>query len=79
MEVTSLYHHMKLPNGTVMTHTHGVNTGKGGPETCAISFPRVLKLVVCPVDGFPERAHNPGRLREHFMYRHWKLNMEILQ
>ena len=44
-----------------------------------VSFPQVLKYVACPVDGCPERSHNPGRLRNNFMYRHWKVKIAILQ
>ena len=44
-----------------------------------VSFPWLLKLVVCPVYGCPVRVINPGRLREHFMYRHWKSKVAILQ
>ena len=43
-----------------------------------VSFPRVLKSVACSVEGFPESAHNLGRLIEHFMYRHWKFKIVIL-
>ena len=37
-----------------------------------VSFPRVMKLVVCPVDGCRSRANNPGRHREHFLIVKWK-------
>ena len=53
--------------------------GRGGPETYVVYFLRVLKSVVFPVYECPERANNPGRLREHFMYWHWKSKVEILQ
>ena len=32
-----------------------------------------------PVEGFMERANTPGRIWEHFMYRHLKARVEILQ
>ena len=44
-----------------------------------VSLPHVLTSVACPVEGCPERAHNLGRLRDKFMYRHWKSKIEILQ
>ena len=44
-----------------------------------MSFPQVLKSVIFPVDGFPERENNPGSLKEQFIYRHWKLEVAILQ
>ena len=60
---SSLRHHMERSLEVVMPHTWGVYVGGGGPETCVVYFPRVLKLVAYPVDGLPVRAHNPGRLR----------------
>ena len=44
-----------------------------------MSVPWILNLVDCPVDGCPYEAKNPGRLRENFMFRHWKSKMAILQ
>ena len=49
----------------------GVDIGGGVPETYVVSFLWVLKLVDFPVDECPERVKNQGRLREHFIYRHW--------
>ena len=31
------------------------------------------------MEGCPARAKKPGRLRENFMFRHWKLRVAILQ
>ena len=39
----------------------------------------VLKSVECPVEGCPEWASTLGILREHFMYRHCKLKVAIIQ
>ena len=44
-----------------------------------MSFPRILKLVDCPVEGCPAKSKKPGRLREHFMFRHCKSKVVILQ
>ena len=68
----SLRHHMEHDHGTVMPHTQGVDVGRGVPETYMVSFPWLLKSMVCPLDEFPTREHNPGRIRENFMDRHWK-------
>ena len=43
-----------------------------------VSFLWILKLAGCPVEVFPVRANNPGRLRENFMYQHWKLKVAIV-
>ena len=44
-----------------------------------VSFPRVLKMVSGLVTGCPEVAHSVGRLREHFMYRHFFLRIVVVQ
>ena len=44
-----------------------------------VYFLRVLNLVAFLVDGCLLRENNPGRLIEHFMYRHWKSNVAIIQ
>ena len=56
-----------------------VETGRGGKYTYMVSFPRVMTLVACTVEGVPERAHIPGRLQEHFMCLHWKDQVTICQ
>ena len=33
----------------------------------------------CPLEVCTARANNPGRIREPFLYQHWKLKVEILQ
>ena len=45
--------------------------GVGGPETYAVSFMWILKLVNFLVEGCLARVNNPGRIRDHFMYLHW--------
>ena len=44
-----------------------------------VSFPHFLTSVTCKVEYYPERNHTLGRIREHFMYRHWKARAVILQ
>ena len=44
-----------------------------------VSFPRVLQEVKCPVLGCPAVAHSAGRLRENFMYFHFRYNFEVFQ
>ena len=56
-----------------------VYVGRGGLKVYKVSFTRILKLVDCPVEGCPDKAKNPGRLREHFMFHHCKLKVDILQ
>ena len=63
MEYLSLRHHMEISHRIFVPRTCGVDVGGGVPETYVMSFPRVLKLVVCPVVRCPARDHNPKRLR----------------
>ena len=44
-----------------------------------VYFPRVLQEVKCPVPGCPAVAHSAGRLREHFMYCHFRSQVLVLQ
>ena len=79
MEASSLHHHTNVSQRIVMPQNWRLDFGGGGLETYAVSFPQMLKYVACPVDGFLVREHDPGRFIENFMYRHWKLKIEILQ
>ena len=62
----------------ILKQFHGMDIRGGAVDTYVVSFPRILTVVTCPVEGCPERAHNPGWLREHFIYRHWKSKIVIL-
>ena len=76
---SSLRNHMERKHGKILTQTCGMGVRVGRAENCVVSFPCVLTSVACPVEGCPTKAHNPGRLREHFMYRHCKANIAIIQ
>ena len=62
-----------------LDQTREVETGGGGSDTFVVSLPRVLTLVVCPVEWLPESGQTLGRLREHFMCRNWKAQVSILR
>ena len=79
MAPSSLQHHTERSHGILLPQVRGVDVGGGGPEIYKVLFPRILKLVECPVEGRPERAKPPGRLRDNFMYRHWKSKVSIMQ
>ena len=70
---------MDISHGIIIKWNWGVDINVGGPEAYKVSFTCVLKLVVCLIDGCPERAQNPVRLRDHFMHRNWKPQIAILQ
>ena len=72
MAASSLRHHMERSHGIVLTRVREVDVGGGGPETYKLLFLRILKSVECLVEGCPERGKTPGRLRDNFMYLHWK-------
>ena len=58
MAEISLRHHLKISHGIIMTFTQGVDVGRYGMGVYVVSLQRMLKSVVCPVEGFPERAQN---------------------
>ena len=79
MESYSLQHYVASIHGGSVAQNQDVDTGGGGRETYRVSFPRVLTLAACLVEVFPEMSHTPGRLQEHFMYLHWKDQVEIFR
>ena len=44
-----------------------------------VSFPKVLQEVICTVPGCPVVAHSAGRLRENFMFRHFRSKVAVVQ
>ena len=36
-------------------------------------------MMDCPVERCPSKAKTPGRIREHFMFHHWKFKVAVLQ
>ena len=79
MAASSLQHHMDRAHGRLLPQVRGVDVGGVGLEIYKVSFPRIIKSVDCPVEGCPAKAKTLGRLREHFMFRHWKFKVTILQ
>ena len=70
MAASSLQNHTERAHGRVFPQVRGVDVGGGGLEVYKVSFTRILKSVDCLVEGCPAKAKTPGRLREHFMFRH---------
>ena len=75
---SSLRNHMERTHKKILTQTHGVDVELGVGGTYVVTFPCVLTVVTCLVEGFPERTHNPGWLCKHFMYSNWKAKIAIL-
>ena len=79
MAASSLRYHMERAHGRVLPQVRSVDFGGGGLEVYKVPFPRILKLVDCPVEGCLAKEKNPGRLRGNFMFRYWKLKVATLQ
>ena len=79
MAASSLQHHMERNHGNILAHTHGVDVGIEGVKTYVVSFPCNLKLVALLMEGCLERAQTSGRISQHFICRHWKFKIAILQ
>ena len=70
---------MEIAHGRVLTYVRGVYIRGVGLEIYKVSFPRILKSVDCLVKGCKAKAKTPGRLREKFIFCHWKLKVAILK
>ena len=70
---------MERPHVRVMPQVRGVDVGGGGMNTYKVLFPRILKSAECPVEKCTARENPLERLRENFMYRHWKSKVAILK
>ena len=77
--IVTLSPNIDIPWDSCITYLGGVDFCGGGEEIYVVSLPRVLKLVACPVGGFPVRSHSTVRLIENFVYWHWKAKDAILQ
>ena len=70
---------MARSHSICVPHTRGVYEVGVGMSTYVVSFPRVLHEAKFPVPGCPSVAHSSGRLREHFMYCHFRSNVAVVQ
>ena len=70
---------MARSHSICVPHTRGVYEVGVGMSTYVVSFPRVLHEAKFPVPGCPPVAHSSGRLREHFMYCHFRSNVAVVQ
>ena len=79
MDSSYLLHHMERLHGRVLPQLGGVEDGGVVLEVYKLLFLRIPNSVECPVEGCPSRGEILGRLTEHFMFRHWKSKVDILQ
>ena len=75
---SSIRNHLWQSNGVILPQTRGVHVGGGGATTYVVSFPRILKLVECPVIGCTAKAHSAGSMQENFMYRHLHPKVSVM-
>ena len=74
MSTSYLRHHMDRIYGRVLPQVRGVDVGGGGLDVYKVSFLRILKSLECPA-----KSKTPGRLRENYIFHHWKSKVSILQ
>ena len=79
MNASSLQHHTERACVRLFPQMWDVDVGGGGLEVYKVSFPRILKSVDSLVEVYPAKPKNLVRLREHFMFSHWKSKLAILQ
>ena len=70
---------MEKAHGKLFPQVRGVGVMVGGLEVYKVSFPRIINLVEYLVEGCLAMKKTPGRLMEHFMFRHCKSKVAILQ
>ena len=66
-------------HGVSVTQTREFEKGGGETATYVVPPPRVLKTVKCPVPGCQAVVHITSRLRENFMYKHFRLQVAVAQ
>ena len=71
--------HMARSHCICVPQTRGVDEVGRGPTKYVVSFPKVLQEVRCLVPGFPAVAHSAGRVCEHFMFRHFRSKVAVVQ
>ena len=54
---------MEISHVILLTQVRGVGVGGGGLEVYNVSFPWILKLVDCLVEGLPAKEKTLGRIR----------------
>ena len=71
--------HMARSCGIYVPHMRGVDEVGGVPTTYVMSFPKVIQEVICPVPECPTVAYRARRLCKHFMLRHFRSKVALVQ
>ena len=75
----SIRHSMEQSHGVIPSQTRGADMGGGVPNTYVVPFPRIMKSVEGPIPGCLAKAHSSGGMRAHFMYRHFLVEVLVMQ
>jgi hypothetical protein len=67
---SSLAHHMRVQHGQTSGSGFDPQEVIGDPAEYRVSFPKTATSIDCPVEGCPGKATSRTKLRSHFMYRH---------
>ena len=70
---------MESSNGIYFPQKRGIDEVGGGTTTYVVSFTKAIQEAICPVPGCPAVAHSAGRLREHFMFWHFRSKVAVVQ
>eukprot|EP00978_Attheya_sp_CCMP212_P015422 scaffold39830_cov28-Attheya_sp.AAC.1 len=77
---SSLATHRRVQHGeTTMSGQHEPAPAVGLPAEYRVSFPKTVSKIDCPIEGCPGRATSRANLRVHFMHRHARDTLVILE
>ena len=63
MAASSLQNHTERAHGKVLLQVRGMYVGRGGLEVYKVSFPCILKLVDCLVEGCLAKEKKTGNAK----------------
>jgi hypothetical protein len=75
---SSLQHHLRVQHGQTTPVGHEPAPAVGLPAEYLVSFPKTVTSIDCPIEGCPGKATSRANLRAHFMHRHVKDTLIIL-
>ena len=75
---SSLAHHRRVQYGRTTTSGLEPTEAFCDPMEYRVSFPKTVHSIDCPIKGCPGKATSRANLRAHFMYRHVRDTLVIL-
>jgi hypothetical protein len=77
---SSIATHRRVQHGeTTMSGLYEPAPAVGLPAEYRVSFPKTVSKIDCPIEGCPGRATSRANLRVHFMHRHARDTLVILE